>query len=550
MPAPYVHEPGGGARSQAFLTLPPAPSITVACPKDCSGHGLCRLLAEVATTVPYPVSAWDSDHIQACVCDAGFFGTDCSQRSCATGDDPLTLCDSADKGMVQEIAVGLGSKLNHNVWATPPTSLAPGVPFTTGATQANEGMDLFGTGVFITDGVTDAVTFAELVAEASSAQLRVGATDVNGQVFYAPTSAKSAFSLVPLADGSDAGADSLKVALETIANQKVYEVDIAQEAVDYTSGLILEKRYLVTFVPSSSDPNVVDVQNIGVQNPLICDSGYGCSNAGCAPVVKMPFLYRYAAKDGFRSDFDTMPTDSGYNIWDDQVTYFTGEYNTDAAFNAKSFIRLDETSMPRMPLGVPVDSGLTDASPNRYDIRVVVAFQDPDDDTSSNTPVDVYWTKVLYGNTDITTDTYEYDTTTDPDCAGAAGVWSKADNAKCITGTLLGFTYRGFIPAGLTASIPDAPGIVLKFPSMDMVSSANKAMRFFEILVKLPSCVVTPLLTGSEFVAVDGTAIAPVSPNVENVECSNRGQCNRDSGLCECFAGFYGSSCSKQTTMV
>ena len=49
----------------------------------------------------------------ACQCDAGFFGTDCSQRVCPTGDDPLTLCDSKNQGMVQEIRITLGSQYKN-----------------------------------------------------------------------------------------------------------------------------------------------------------------------------------------------------------------------------------------------------------------------------------------------------------------------------------------------------------------------------------------------------------------------------------------------------
>ena len=35
-------------------------------------------------------SGWDSDFIRGCVCDAGFFGADCSMVACPRGDDPIT----------------------------------------------------------------------------------------------------------------------------------------------------------------------------------------------------------------------------------------------------------------------------------------------------------------------------------------------------------------------------------------------------------------------------------------------------------------------------
>lgn len=81
------------------------------CPNDCSGHGRCRTLSEIAsnrltqsrtrseggtnffsgmTTTQYTYNLWDADKNQACVCDAGYIGADCSQRECPRGDDPLT----------------------------------------------------------------------------------------------------------------------------------------------------------------------------------------------------------------------------------------------------------------------------------------------------------------------------------------------------------------------------------------------------------------------------------------------------------------------------
>lgn len=484
-----------------------------ACPNDCSGNGKCRLLSEITTTVPYPSSAWDASQIQACVCDAGFFGTDCSQRSCATGDDPLTLCASTHKGQVQELVVSLGSGLNVIVG---------------GAEGANtdEGMALFG--------VSDVYTFAQARGDQSLAQFRVGATDANGQVFYPPTAAKGLFAV----DGSpDLGAQSLEVTLENIADFKVRNVHVTGQTRNVSLGgvdnTVLSKRYLVSFVPYEPSSS-----NYGVQQPLVCDSGYSCSSAGCAPTVKMPFLYRYAAIKDERLSFDAQAVSPGAHF-----NFYTGKFNTAADFAAFKFIRLSSISMPRLPPGMSVDTGISSTSLARYDVRVLVVVQDPSDPNNANNPVDVYWTKVIYGHPNIATDTYEYVSS-----SSSAGVWSSARQAD-FQGTLLGFTYRGLIPTSLTASVPDAPGVVLEFPATNLVN-ADTNFKFFEILVKLPSCSVTPLVTGTEFVDVSGNAITPVDTGVENAECSNRGQCNRNSGLCECFNGFYGIACSRQTTMV
>jgi len=57
-----------------------------ACANDCSGHGTCQRLAE--TSPQY--RGWDMYSTQECVCDSGYFGSDCSLRKCPRGDDPVT----------------------------------------------------------------------------------------------------------------------------------------------------------------------------------------------------------------------------------------------------------------------------------------------------------------------------------------------------------------------------------------------------------------------------------------------------------------------------
>jgi len=82
------------------------------CPNDCSGHGVCRTVEEIAANgMNYKKTdsvatenfweginqhhkltyrLWDMDKAQSCVCDHGYSGPDCSRRECPRGDDPLT----------------------------------------------------------------------------------------------------------------------------------------------------------------------------------------------------------------------------------------------------------------------------------------------------------------------------------------------------------------------------------------------------------------------------------------------------------------------------
>ena len=108
-----------------------------ACPNDCSGHGTCESIKELAemrsfdTTahdVPttraagsnngqdysaaieesYSYDLWDSDKTMGCKCDPVYYGADCSLKKCKYGVDPLYY-DSTDGAIHQTAVVHLGS---------------------------------------------------------------------------------------------------------------------------------------------------------------------------------------------------------------------------------------------------------------------------------------------------------------------------------------------------------------------------------------------------------------------------------------------------------
>jgi len=51
----------------------------------CSGHGSCEYISDISTTY----DLWDKRAARICRCEPGWKGTDCKQRMCPHGDDPM-----------------------------------------------------------------------------------------------------------------------------------------------------------------------------------------------------------------------------------------------------------------------------------------------------------------------------------------------------------------------------------------------------------------------------------------------------------------------------
>ncbi|CAM9644223.1 unnamed protein product [Heterosigma akashiwo] len=112
----------------------------MACPNDCSGHGRClsmKQMAQMSEALPLsPITTytgdddtatWDEDMIHGCLCDSSWevglgsgetqtpewFGPDCSLRHCPSGNDPSTTVDETQcNGTLADGGKGTGQEGN------------------------------------------------------------------------------------------------------------------------------------------------------------------------------------------------------------------------------------------------------------------------------------------------------------------------------------------------------------------------------------------------------------------------------------------------------
>jgi hypothetical protein len=77
-----------------------------ACPNECSGHGTCESMEEMAGFAGVTYTLWDRYKAQVCKCDPGYFGIDCANLHCPYGDDPLTTNQADEVQWVDVYSTG------------------------------------------------------------------------------------------------------------------------------------------------------------------------------------------------------------------------------------------------------------------------------------------------------------------------------------------------------------------------------------------------------------------------------------------------------------
>jgi hypothetical protein len=181
-----------------------------ACPNDCSGHGTCESIKELAemrsfdTTAhdapstraagsnnghdysaaieeSYSYDLWDSDKTMGCKCDPVYYGADCSLKKCKYGVDPL-FYDNTDGAIHQTTVVHLGSV--GGCTATVCTATNTRTPANLGGTFKLVFYDVFGE-KYVTKALSAATALAPLTVQNALEALPNGViandnTDVTG----------------------------------------------------------------------------------------------------------------------------------------------------------------------------------------------------------------------------------------------------------------------------------------------------------------------------------------------------------------------------------
>ncbi len=466
--------------------------------QPCNGKGRCMLMGDLPTLAASGAKDWGLTRIQKCVCDAGFGGPDCSLRVCPKGSDP-EMSDfnlTATAAALRAAAAAGGS-------STLPTI----------ASVLQDECDATNTSCTLPTSTSTSTTNPPGVGALTVFNLTLTlprAPDYTGQHYMAVGSDDL---VLTLADGGDPSAIRLAGShLPTSARASGVWAGTPASAASITKALLA--------IPGVSPTRLSVAPPATPTGPLSLSVSYTITMAGAYDTL--PALACAA------------PIARGCSL--------PGCHPRHAQIKALALPRLPTsivflpTSVLRSPALPPSYTMAPAAGTPAWDVSatlVLSTFLLPSSGRGAATPptlVALYrWEGVAIGGVSVTTgDAQALDSREGVGAAAWVGVDTPLPPGTTLRGRLPG-------PFGLTLGISESDDMQL-LDDVKVASGAGAGPWRLTFSWSLPTCNVTTL--------------SVPTPGLFPVECSRRGLCDREHGVCQCFFGYEGAACSKRAEVV
>jgi hypothetical protein len=326
------------------------------------------------------------------------------------------------------------------------------------------------------------------------------------EVFYTSATANP-FSLANPTDATAlaASSTSLEASLEAIPNFRIRNVDV-DDAVVVTSTAEITSTFAVTFRHEGATDN-----SFGEQNLLMCPHPrkvandlftFGCASSGCSPVIQQPRVALYTKQDS------VAPQDANAMV---------------AGADTSLFFTSDSV------LTCPVGMTCAAATATAHQGAIGVYFE-------------AFTNLAIASGTANDWKIY----------AKGFGAATVALDQTALLGAATTFTYIGrFSDYGTVGSTIIVDISAIMPDTRISVDGANtNALPTIDDNERVTHLAYFTTATCEG--VTDTTMVADSFNNldVENIECSGRGECDRGSGVCACFDGYTGLTCGEQTILI
>eukprot|EP00924_Labyrinthula_sp_SR-Ha-C_P008658 augustus_masked-scaffold_37-processed-gene-2.24-mRNA-1 protein AED:0.20 eAED:0.20 QI:0/-1/0/1/-1/1/1/0/660 len=512
------------------------------CPNDCSENGICLTVNELLADHNSENSGsrvytlWDGDMAQMCKCDPGYMGPDCSQKVCPHGDDPLTT----------------DFQIHEVQWIDIYSTLAQG-----SVTNNLDGKASFTyTDYFGDSWTTDPIDVMAYDASTTADQM---ATDLEAELEALPNSALTDVSV-------SAGF------CETVLPNRFLDFGAASTD-QYNSGTA-PSGYLRCpgasaaklqghLVVDASDQSVVINSYAGSGDATYEDTalagtaGTGGSETSCNQIT-------YPQCVRFKVEFTHTPGDlSLISVDISEVTLNQKTNAQDATMVITSAVR-DQLPLVTDSLavfGYDYTPDEVEQTTGANDGTITLGTKTISFGTATvgtltfvqNSRIALYCTVVASG-----VEFYLGEYTVSATSTGGADIVVieniRAPNSECVgtAGKIKVKKVSHYVTTNVDLSNTNLVGHAVEFShftSASQTASAVVESVFYEAAAKSYIFFVGATDYTADVASAAGQLIVYGKGTKENKECGDRGICNRDSGVCECFRGYTGDSCSVQDAL-